>query len=144
MPATISCSLPGRPAQVRNAFSSSKTRPVRIIGSGFVRSNDIVHALTSLGYQVTVFPMAACTQDLARLYSDMPASAEVMHDHCFSDFADFAMNGGDITDAVWIARTHNLNAIRPFLEGLTTTARPAAIVLDTEAIFAVRKPCLNS
>jgi glycosyltransferase involved in cell wall biosynthesis len=41
---------------------------------------------------------------------------------------------------VWVARTHNLDRIRPFLDPiLTAAAEPPFIVLDTEAIKAKRE-----
>jgi O-antigen biosynthesis protein len=43
-------------------------------------------------------------------------------------------------DAVWVARTHNLNGIKPFLPLiLTGVANPPIVVLDTEAIESMRE-----
>ena len=46
--------------------------PLRRIGSGFVRSNDILQVMASLGYQVTVFPIYPGDADPATIFGDMP------------------------------------------------------------------------
>jgi GT2 family glycosyltransferase len=75
--------VPGGDVQVfaRHAGSAPRrilfiedTVPLRRTGSGFVRSNDIVHVMASLGAAVTVYPVNGCSQDRARVFGDMPDS----------------------------------------------------------------------
>jgi O-antigen biosynthesis protein len=115
------------------------TIPLRMIGSGFVRSNDILHVMASLGYRVTVFPVNSSRFGLASIYADMPDTVEVMHDRGFDGLTDFLTARQGYYDAIWIARTHNLDRIRPILERMTSgSGRPPRIVLDTEAIVSMR------
>jgi GT2 family glycosyltransferase len=117
------------------------TVPLRNIGSGFVRSNDLVQVMASLGYRLTVFPLNGSRFDIANVYRDMPDTVEVMHDSSIESLAGFLAQREGCFDAVWVARTHNLDGIRPFLDRLlagTASERPF-IVLDTEAIDAMRE-----
>jgi O-antigen biosynthesis protein len=128
---------------VKRVLFIEDTIPVRMIGSGFVRSNDIIHAMASLGYQVTVFPVLGYTHDVARAYADMPDTVETMHHLRFEDFAAFLAERQGYFDAVWVARAHNMNGVRPFLERLVVgTGRPPVMILDTEAIDACRQALL--
>jgi O-antigen biosynthesis protein len=113
--------------------------PLRQIGSGFVRSNDIIHVMASLGIHVTIFPVHSSRFGLASIYADMPDTVEVMHDQDINGLANFLAARQNYYDVIWIARTHNLDRIRPILERTTLgTGRPPRIVLDTEAIACMR------
>ncbi len=65
------------------------TVPLRRLGSGFVRSNDLVHAMAGLGYAVTVYPINGCPHDLAHVFGDMPETVEVMHTHAADRLKSF-------------------------------------------------------
>lgn len=110
------------------------TVPLRRTGSGFVRSNDIVHVMASLGFSVTVFPVNGCSQDRARVFGDMPESAEVMHDRDINGLAAFIELRRGYYDLIWVARAHNLDRIRAWL-----LEDGPPIVLDTEAVAALRE-----
>jgi GT2 family glycosyltransferase len=113
--------------------------PLRRLGSGFGRSNDLIRVMASLGSHVTVFPMAAGAFDPAAVYADMPETVEVMHDRAFEDLAEFLEERDGYYDTIWIVRTHNLDRVRSVLDRIVVGhGRPPQIVLDTEAIFAVR------
>lgn len=114
--------------------------PLRMIGSGFVRSNDLIQIMASMGYAVTVYPVLAGRFDVAEIYADMPDTVEVMHNRTIAELADFLARRQGYFDTIWIARTHNLDRIMPLLDrvGADAAARPR-IVLDTEAIAALRE-----
>ncbi|MSP00070.1 MAG: glycosyltransferase [Acetobacteraceae bacterium] len=114
--------------------------PLRRIGSGFVRSNDIIRAMVASGADVTVFPMAASPFPLATIRAELPDTVEVMRDHTAADFAAFMEARRGAYDVIWVARTHNLDKIHETLEGaVRREARPPRIVVDTEAVASVRK-----
>ncbi len=114
--------------------------PLRRLGSGFVRSNDLIQVMASLGYHVTVYPINPCRSGVAAIYADMPDTVEVMHDRSREQLADFLTARQGYYDTIWIARTHNLERVRPMLERLTAgTVKPPRIVLDTEAIVTLRE-----
>jgi GT2 family glycosyltransferase/glycosyltransferase involved in cell wall biosynthesis len=112
------------------------TIPLQSIGSGFVRSNDLVRMMTDLGYGVTVFPVNGSRFDLAAVYADMPDSVEVLHDRTLDGLAPLLATRRGYYDTVWIARTHNLDRVLPILQSAPGGMPP--IVLDTEAITAAR------
>ena len=114
--------------------------PLRRIGSGFVRSNDLIRVLASMGVFVTVFPINRGDFDLAAIYADMPDTVEVMHDRSLTDLDTLFRERQGYYDLIWVARTHNLDRILTRLEPVTTgTGRPPRVVLDTEAIAALRQ-----
>jgi GT2 family glycosyltransferase len=116
------------------------TVPVRMIGSGFVRSNDILQAMARLGYQVGVFPINGNQFDLAGVYVDMPDTVEVLHDQGLSTLRGFFEARAGYYDIVWIARTHNLDKVAHLLPSVTgANGGPPRLILDTEAIVAIRE-----
>jgi glycosyltransferase involved in cell wall biosynthesis len=116
------------------------TVPLRRIGSGFVRSNDLIRVMASLGHAVTVFPVNGCGHDLASVYGDMPESVEVMHSLSLDRLAAFLNARSQYYDTVWVARTHNLARVRPLLARMTAAGTlKARIILDTEAVTPNRE-----
>jgi O-antigen biosynthesis protein len=95
--------------------------------------------MTSLGFGVTVFPLDPPPFGPAGIAADMPEQVEVMHDRTCEDLEAFLRERASSFHAIWIARTHNLDRIRPVLEaGLGDHQPQPLLVLDTEAIVALR------
>jgi glycosyltransferase involved in cell wall biosynthesis len=116
------------------------TVPLRRIGSGFVRANDLIHTMAGLGYAVTVFPVNGCDHPIARVFGDMPDTVEVMHTLSIDRLAAFLEARPNHYDTVWVARIHNLTRVRPILARLTEEGLlKAQIVLDTEAMTPHRE-----
>jgi O-antigen biosynthesis protein len=114
--------------------------PLRRLGSGFVRSNDIAGVMAGLGYQVAVYPMHRNDQNLASVYADFPDTVEVLHDRSLADLDQFLKIRRGYHNTIWIARSHNLDLVRPILEkGGIAVPGGARVVLDTEAIGATRE-----
>jgi glycosyltransferase involved in cell wall biosynthesis len=116
------------------------TVPLRRIGSGFVRSNDLVKVTASLGYQITVYPVNGCAHDPAHVFGDMPDTAEVMHDRSVDGFEAFLADRIGYYNVIWIARTHNLDRVRQHLSKVVADeiTRPL-IILDSEAVAPLRE-----
>jgi O-antigen biosynthesis protein len=113
--------------------------PLRRLGSGFVRSNDLLRTMAKLRFQVTVFPMLANRFDTAAIYTDIPDTVEAMHDLSLEDLPDFLDHREGYYETIWVARTHNLDWIGPILERHFLKAKqPPRIILDTEAIASLR------
>ncbi|WP_428490624.1 glycosyltransferase [Rhodopila sp.] len=116
------------------------TVPLRRIGSGFVRANDLVRVLASLGCAVTVFPVNGCEHDLAQVFGDMPDCVEALHSSGLNHLAGLLQARTGYYDTIWLARTHNLARVRPILARLQAAGTlNARIVLDTEAITPQRE-----
>jgi GT2 family glycosyltransferase len=114
--------------------------PLRRLGSGFVRSNDIVCAMAALGHHVTVYPVQRQDHNLAAVFADFPDTVEVMHEHAFDGLEQFLRVRRGYYDTIWVARTHNLDLVKPALEksGVDVLG-DVRVVLDTEAIAATRE-----
>ena len=113
--------------------------PLRALGSGFVRSNDVLKVMASLGFRVTVFPIFSSGSDVAAIYADIPETVEVMYDRSLEDLAEFLDRRDGYYETIWVARTHNLDRIRPSVERhVVGKGRPPRIVLDTEAVASLR------
>lgn len=116
------------------------TAPVRRAGSGFVRSADLIGAMAELGWAVSVLGMDRSRFDLAARFADLPDTAELLHDRAAEDLETLLAERTGFYDVIWVARTHNLHRLRPALErSLSGLARRPVIVLDTEAISALRE-----
>ena len=114
--------------------------PLRVLGSGFVRTNDLIRVMASLGFHVTVFPIFGGRFDVASIYADLPDTVEVMHDRSLEDLAGFLEARELYYETIWVVRTHNINRTRPVLERYALgKGRPPRIILDTEAIGAFRE-----
>jgi GT2 family glycosyltransferase len=124
----------------RRVLFLDDTIPLRRLGSGFVRSNDLIRVMAALGYRVTVYPINACKFGVATIYGDMPDTVEVMHDGARGQLAEFLSTRQNYYDAIWVARTHNLDQIKPMLERAAAGAgKPPRVMLDTEAIASLRE-----
>jgi GT2 family glycosyltransferase/glycosyltransferase involved in cell wall biosynthesis len=113
--------------------------PLRLVGSGYVRSNDVVRVMVALGMQVTIFPTEPRQFELAAVFADLPDEVEVMHDRSIADLPGFIAERAGYYDIVWIGRTHNLDRTAAMLPGLAGPggAMPR-LILDTEAVAALR------
>ncbi|KXV18071.1 glycosyltransferase [Gluconobacter oxydans] len=141
-----------QPAHIRNAVLAREHRvsqrkrilfiedrlPLRRLGSGYVRSNDIIHETTALGYQVTVFPVLPRDQTAIDLFGDFPETVELIVDRDLSSFADFIQERVGYYDLVWIGRTHNLARLLPLLNESSRYLPSAGPILDTEVIATPR------
>jgi O-antigen biosynthesis protein len=127
------------PRQPRVLFIED-TVPLRRIGSGFVRANDIVRVLADLGYHITVFPILGTTHSAAGIFRDLPDTVEVLHDRAADRFKELVNTRADYYDIVWVARTHNLDHVLADLSAwLAPRGRRPLLVLDTEAVAPLRE-----
>ena len=87
--------------------------PLRTLGSGFVRSNDLIRIMASLQIHVTVFPIFGGTFEPHSVYADFPDTVEIMYDKSLKDLSDFLASRDGYYDTIWVVRTHNLERVRP-------------------------------
>ena len=112
--------------------------PMRDLGSGYVRSNDIVWAMAALGYHVGVYPIYPTTASIMDTLADFPETVEVLYDRGLDQLQGFIEDRGGYYDIVWIGRTHNLERLLPILGDSSSSLPEHGLVLDTEAISAPR------
>lgn len=110
--------------------------PLRALGSGFVRSNDIAHAMVQAGLDVTIYPIHRPDGPLISR-RDFPETAEVIDDRGAGDLGRFLAGRPGYYHAIWIGRTHNLDRLAPLLAIEKRQGGPA-VILDTEAVASVR------
>ncbi|MCQ9154469.1 glycosyltransferase [Acidomonas methanolica] len=139
------------PRHVRNAiFAREQSRerkrilfledrlPLPALGSGYVRSNHMVHALVALGYHVTVFAILQRRTDVFSLVEAFPETVELMYDADLGSFAEFIEERAGYYDALWIGRTHNLARLLPILSESARHLGAAGTILDTEVVATSR------
>jgi len=114
------------------------TVPLRRLGSGFVRSNDVVHAMAKAGFEITVFPVNGAPHDVMSIFGDMPEGVEAMHDRDINSLTKFLGERRDYYDLVWVSRTHNLGRLLPGFEEAGFLRGDVPVILDTEAVATVR------
>jgi len=112
--------------------------PLRHLGSGFTRSNDIVASMAALGHNVTVFPIYQPVENILQIHGDFPDTVEIIHDRELKDLAAFVRERSGFFDILWIARTHNAERLMPVLMAESKHLPINRIVLDTEAVAASR------
>ncbi|MDR3521455.1 MAG: glycosyltransferase [Acidocella sp.] len=122
----------------KNILFLEDTLPLRHLGSGFVRSNDIVNALAQFGYKVSVFPINGTAQDLIKIYADFPSTSELLYNSDINGLEKFLRDRENYYDLLWISRTHNLSRILPILSEVGIDPECLPIILDTEAVTSNR------
>ncbi|WP_246856458.1 glycosyltransferase [Acetobacter vaccinii] len=113
--------------------------PCRFLGAGFARSNDIVHAMVELGYQVTIYPVFISDDTRDEVCRAFPDRVEIMHGRDMAGLEEFLKDRAGYYDTLWIARTHNIDRLAPILQNCADTLAGCTIVLDTEAIATPRE-----
>ena len=123
----------------RRVLVIEDTIPYRHLGSGFVRANDVVAGLVSLGCDVTVFPMNP-VQLPPNPRAGFDESVELLWDRCIEDATGFLAERADYFDLVWCCRAHNLDRLATVLgqDGWGPIGR-VRTVLDTEALACNRE-----
>jgi len=129
-----------RPRQIQRILFIEDMPPMRLVGSGYVRSNDLVQIMVGLGHDVTIFPVEPRSFDLAPMFADIPDQVEIMHDRTIADLPEFLAERAGYYDTVWIGRTHNLDRTSTMLPALADAdGSMPRLILDTEAIAALRE-----
>jgi glycosyltransferase involved in cell wall biosynthesis len=139
--------LPQAPANIIRARGSDEFRkrvlfiedtlPLRHLGSGYVRANDVVRAIAN-DTSVSVFPLNGAPYDIMSIYADFPDHVEILHDRDAEGLAELLEARAGYYDCIWISRTHNLNRILPILLAAGIDPERTKLVLDTEAIATFR------
>lgn len=119
------------------------TIPLRRLGSGFVRSNDVVKAIILAGYDVSIFPVNGTSQEFLSLLADFPDNVEILYDRNFTNMPAFLTERADYYDLIWVSRTHNLTRLLPLCIEAGIMPDKIPFVLDTEAVVAVREAARN-
>ena len=104
-----------KPARSRILFIEDRI-PLRDLGSGYVRSNDIIQVMAALGHQVGVYPIYPSVRSVVETLADFPETVEVLYDRGLDQLAAFIAERSGYYDIVWIGRTHNLERLLPILE----------------------------
>lgn len=111
------------------------TIPLRRLGSGFVRSNDIVCAIDASGYDVHVFPANGAPYDVMSLFGGLPEQVEILCGEDITRLESFLEERTGVYDLLWVARTHNLRRVQ---EALAKADYKMPVVLDSEALVSCR------
>lgn len=111
--------------------------PYRHLGSGFVRSADVIDSLVELGCAVTVLPMNPAELPAHRR-EGFDERVELLWDHDVTDAPRVFAARETLYDVVWVCRAHNLHRLASVLGGDWGPMRHARVVLDTEALACNR------
>lgn len=112
--------------------------PLRGLGSGYVRSNDIIRVMVDLGYHVTVYPVLDVQEEVFLLYREFPENVELAYGQNMTTLADFLEERAGYYDLLWIGRTHNMTRLLPILSKASRFLFRCSAVLDTEVVAAPR------
>lgn len=109
--------------------------PHRRLGAGFVRANDIVHALSELEVSVSVLPINGYRDHTAGLRFDFDDDVELLWNKTYLDLEEHLSERRNYYDAVWMSRTHNLDKTAHIFDKF---GKQLPIILDTEAVATNR------
>ncbi len=112
--------------------------PLKFLGSGYIRSNDIITQMDKMGYEVTVYPINYYYPHLYQIYLSLPDTVEILFNHTIENLREFFKERAGFYDLIWIGRTHNLNRILPIMGEATRYLPQKSIILDTEVVATVR------
>lgn len=118
------------------------TIPYRHIGSGFVRSADVVASLVELGCEVTVFPMNPVELFPPNRREGFHESVELLWNRNISHAPAFFADRETFYDVVWVCRAHNMHRLAATLGQSWGPLSHAHVVLDTEALVCNREAAL--
>ena len=115
------------------------TIPMRDMGSGFVRANDLIREMVAIGYDVTVFPINASARPVFSIYADFCETVEIMHGHTIDGLEAFLEQNPRRFNIIWVSRTHNLRLVKDAIKDLRDPdGRPVGVIVDTEAVASLR------
>ncbi|WP_339745642.1 glycosyltransferase [uncultured Rubinisphaera sp.] len=109
------------------------------LGSGFPRSNLMLHCLVELGYEVTLFAAVNFKENWNTAYRDIPHSVEIVQGQDAPSIADFLIERQNHYRAVIISRPHNMENINHILTNRPDLLSGTKLVYDAEAIFSIRE-----
>lgn len=108
------------------------------LGSGFPRSNRILHHLVAMGHQVTFYPLTITQENWQSIYEDIPREVEVMIDHGMPLLAKFLTDRLGYYDVLFISRPHNLANLRELMRQQPHLFQGIRKIYDAEALFSLR------
>ncbi|MBB03145.1 MAG: glycosyl transferase family 2 [Planctomyces sp.] len=113
--------------------------PFTDLGSGFPRSNIMLHCMVELGYEVTLFPMANYKIDWAEAYRDLPRSVEIVQGHDCPELHQFLTERRGYYANLIISRPHNMAQLNELLTKDPELLGDTRLVYDAEAVFTMRE-----
>jgi GT2 family glycosyltransferase/glycosyltransferase involved in cell wall biosynthesis len=112
--------------------------PHRWLGSGFPRANAFVHALTRLGYFVSIYPIDVINESWEAVYSDLPREAEVMVGMGRQMLKPFLRVRRDYYTTIVVSRPHNMELLSTTLSAHPEWFEDVDVIYDAEALSAQR------
>lgn len=113
--------------------------PHPLLGAGFPRANDLVHAVLAAGADVTLFPMQRSEESWRRIREAVPPEVEVLADRGLAQLPNLLAERRGHYDAVLVSRPHNMKELRAALARDPGLLGGAALIYDAEAVFAARE-----
>lgn len=126
-------------ADARRVLLIEDREPLRGLGSGFVRTADVVQALGELGCAVTVWSRTPTEADVPQWAGPGGELVETfsVRDHAGGVEALLENHGG-LYDVVWAARTHSYATLSEPIKAWRERFPDTLAVADTEAVAATR------
>jgi GT2 family glycosyltransferase/glycosyltransferase involved in cell wall biosynthesis len=113
--------------------------PLRWIGSGFSRTNDVVRSLSENGYNVIVVVCNKSSkyENIAK-HEDVHGAKILYADEINYDLESLVDNIPNVV-AIQVCRTHNADRFANSLRSISLLKKRPKMILDTEAISCIRE-----
>ncbi len=139
---------PSRKNVLQARFSDSTAKKVLYIddrvphcflGSGFPRSNFILHTLEEQGCQVTLYPLNFPLEDTwDTVFSDISCRVEVMLGEGRRGLESHLKSRMDYYDTIFVSRPHNMEFFSQVAARIWKGGARPKVIYDAEAIFSLR------
>ena len=113
--------------------------PHASLGAGYPRCREVLHDMSALGLQITLYPLSFPSDDWSETYRTLPPDIEVMLDWGLDRLADFLTQRRGFYDYIMISRNHNMERFNKVVQADRSLIDQAVVIYDSEALTAPRE-----
>lgn len=115
--------------------------PLKDVGAGLPRANEILSAMVDAGFFVTFLPSTHPNEDWSDIWATVPQGVEVATKVGLGGLETFLEERAGYYEQIFISRPHNMTKLAAIIKRRPELTKDARIIYDAEAIFASRTLC---
>jgi GT2 family glycosyltransferase len=115
--------------------------PLRDVGAGLPRANEILQAIVNAGFFVTFLPATHPHEEWSDIWSAVPKGVEVATKVGLGGLEQFLEDRAGYYQQIFISRPHNMTKLVSIIKRRPALTKDVRIIYDAEAIFASRTLC---
>lgn len=115
--------------------------PLKDVGAGLPRANEILRAMVDAGFFVTFLPSTHPNEDWSDIWATVPQGVEVATKVGLGGLETFLEERAGYYEQIFISRPHNMTKLAAIKKRRPELTQDIRIIYDAEAIFASRTLC---